>query len=80
MFIRALNIYKLINNLNTSFKDNIIDINENITSNDSLAFPFHELNSFDLNSLKPEWVVDNFSDSDGPSEEPSEVLSVSEHK
>lgn len=27
---------------------------------------FHdsELNSFDLNSLKPEWITDNFSDSD----------------
>lgn len=27
---------------------------------------FHdsELNSFDLNALKPEWIMDNFSDSD----------------
>lgn len=43
-------------------------MNENITPNVSSVFPFIELNSFDLNSLKPEWVVDNFSDSDGSSD------------
>lgn len=41
-----------------------------------MEFPFNELNSFDLNSLKPEWVVDNFSDSDGS----SDISLVSEHK
>ncbi|XP_015366422.1 PREDICTED: uncharacterized protein LOC107163482 isoform X2 [Diuraphis noxia] len=74
-FIGSFNI-----NSNTVNKtpDSIIDINENITPNDSLAFPFHELNSFDLNSLKPEWVVDNFSDGDGSSEVSSKENSVTE--
>jgi len=43
-------------------------INDNIKSNVSMVLPFHELNSFDLNSLKPEWVVDNFRDNDSPSD------------
>ncbi|XP_025201421.1 protein PF14_0175-like [Melanaphis sacchari] len=64
-FIGSFNINS--NSFNKT-SDNNIDINENITPNSSLVFPFHELNSFDLNSLKPEWVMDNFSDSDGPSD------------
>jgi len=42
------------------------NINDNNnTSNTSSVFPACELNSFDLDSLRPEWVVDNFSDTDG---------------
>ncbi|XP_026805636.1 uncharacterized protein LOC113548774 [Rhopalosiphum maidis] len=64
-FIGSFNINS--NSFNKT-PDNNIDINENITPNSSLVFPFQELTSFDLNSLKPEWVTDNFSDSDGPSD------------
>lgn len=39
----------------------MIDINDK-KSNCSSEFFNNELNAFDLNSLKPEWVVDNFSD------------------
>lgn len=38
--------------------------NINNKSNGSSEIATNELNSFDLNSLKPEWIVDNFSDSD----------------
>lgn len=75
-FIGSFNLNS--NSINKT-PDNTIDINENITSNDNVEFPFNELNSFDLNSLKPEWVVDNFSDSDGSSDI-SLVNSVTEIK
>lgn len=33
--------------------------------NDSLEYSNQEQDYFDLNTLKPEWVIDNFSDTDG---------------
>lgn len=38
--------------------------NVSYKSNSSSEISSNELVSFDLNSLKPEWIVDNFSDSD----------------
>ncbi|XP_050536023.1 uncharacterized protein LOC126902614 [Daktulosphaira vitifoliae] len=40
----------------------MLDINDNSTS--GLTLGDHVYNSFDLNSLKPEWIIDNFSDND----------------
>ncbi|XP_025423229.1 uncharacterized protein LOC112692700 isoform X2 [Sipha flava] len=44
--------------------DDVNANNVNNKSNSSSEIATNELNSFDLNSLKPEWIVDNFSDSD----------------
>lgn len=41
-----------------------MSINGNNKSNSSSEINANDLLSFDLNSLKPEWIVDNFSDSD----------------
>lgn len=45
------------------FQQKQLDINDNSSS---IIVNLVDLvnNSFDLNSLEPEWVVDNFSDSD----------------
>lgn len=50
----------------------LIDIH---ASSYTAGFHFEELNSFDLNSLKPEWIMDNTSNDSNSSINVSNVCS-----